>query len=456
MRRPSQSASRRPKPAARVRSAAKPGAVPAAELTAAVTPSVLHSVFQGRERLSPALTKALSGRDQQSTKERFRIERALAALLRWWGWIEPLQLPRVEERLLLGWLLDSTEIGPLAAVWAARAGRRTEGLSPVGDAPNWTARAEGLKRFVGGRPVNADPWQLFPAWLRSQLPVPPGDGTPKARRLEFLATLQSRPPLWLGVRGHDEKAVWTELREAGLKPWIHRRLATAAKFPAETDSTAFEAVQARRLVAHDLASQAVGIVCDPDPGERWWDLNGERGLHALHLAALMKGRGVVVSTFERKSRQHAAGLFLRPSSLHNISTRLWDGRHPPGKAERFDGVLVDGICSGVGSWRRHPDARWVVTGDQIPAMADRQRQWLDVAAAAVRPGGTLVYTVATVTRAETVDVVSAFLETHTEFEIQPFANPLDDSTTAGTLQIWPQLADCDGRFIARFTRLAKA
>jgi 16S rRNA (cytosine967-C5)-methyltransferase len=170
----------------------------------------------------------------------------------------------------------------------------------------------------------------------------------------------------------------------------------------------------------------------------------------------MKGRVVVISTFERKVRQQAAALNLRPSALRNISTRLWDGRHPPGKAARFDGVLVDAISSGVGTWRRHPDARWVVAGDQIPELAARQRQWLDTAAAAVRPGGTLVYTVATVTRAETVDVVSGFLEAHSEFQLQPFAHPFEDSTTVGSLQIWPQLADCDGRFIARFTRASAA
>jgi 16S rRNA (cytosine967-C5)-methyltransferase len=417
-----------------------------------VAPAVVQSVVKGHERLAPALTKALAGCERQSRKDRFRIERALAALLRWWGWIEPLQLPRIEERLLLAWLLDSSEIGPLAAVWAARVGRRSETLSPVGDAPNWTARALGLKRFVGSRPVNADPWQLYPTWLRDQLPVPPGDGAPKQRRLEFLAALQTRPPLWLGVRGHEEKAVWAQLRDAGLKPWIHRRITSAAKLPPETDATTLEAVLTRRAVAHDLSSQAVGIVCDPDPGERWWDVNGERGLHALHLAALMKGRGVVVSTFERKSRQTVAALNLRPSALHNVTTRLWDGRHAPGKASRYDGVLVDAICSGVGSWRRHPDARWVVSGDQITGLVTRQRQWLDIAATAVRPGGTLVYTVATVTRAETVDVVSAFLEAHSEFQLEPFPHPLDDSTTAGMLQIWPQLADCDGRFIAKFTR----
>ena len=81
-------------------------------------------------------------------------------------------------------------------------------------------------------------------------------------------------------------------------------------------------------------------------------------------------------------------------------------------------------------------------------------QWLDVASSGVKPGGTLVYTVATVTQSETAGVVSAFLESHPEFKLQPFPHPLEDAKTAGTLQLWPQIHDGDARFIARMTRVA--
>ncbi len=136
----------------------------------------------------------------------------------------------------------------MAKVWAARIGRHPDRLVPVGDAPNWTGRAEGLKRWTEGRAVNADPWRLFPAWLRDQLPVPPGETTPKVRKLDFLAALQARPSLWVAVRGKDEKAVWAELRDAELKPWIHRRIPTAARLPAETDLTAFESYRSGHLI----------------------------------------------------------------------------------------------------------------------------------------------------------------------------------------------------------------
>ena len=116
--------------------------------------------------------------------------------------------------------------------------------------------------------------------------------------------------------------------------------------------------------------------------------------------------------------------------------------------------MLDAVSSGVGTWCRHPDARWTVTAAQIPELAARQVQSLALAALGVRPGGTLVYTVATVTRSETVDVVQAFLGTHPEFQLEPFPHPLEEGTTSGMLQIWPQAHDCETRFIARMVRRA--
>ena len=76
---------------------------------------------------------------------------------------------------------------------------------------------------------------------------------------------------------------------------------------------------------------------------------------------------------------------------------------------------------------------------------------LDVASTRVKPGGTLVYTVSTFTRAETTGVVEEFLRSHSGFQLQPFPHPLED-TTGGAVTIWPHLHDCDGRFIARMIR----
>jgi 16S rRNA (cytosine967-C5)-methyltransferase len=445
----------------------RPTVAPAAELASAIAPKVVRAIIHDRRRLATAVSEAFEGkREIRNAKDREGILRSLRALMRWWGWIEPLRLNRPEEQLLLASLLDNPEVTAFARVWAERVGRPIDGLFPVGDAPSWTARAGGLKRWLAGRPANADPWLLFPAWIRDQIPVPPGEGTPKARKLEFLAALQIPPPVWAGVRGHGEggdpsgarrpspSAIWGEVRAPGLKPWIHRKLTSAAKLPPDTDLTEFPAYKSGHLVVQDLASQLVGLVCDPDPGERWWDVRGEafNGLHAMHLASIMGGKGVVVCTFEAERRRHDTALRLRASRLHNITTKIWDGHHPVGKAASFDGAIFDAACSGIGTWRRHPDVRWTVTADEIAAFASRQTHALASVGSRVKPGGTLVYTVATLTRAETSGVVDTFLAAHPDFRLQPFPHPLEEATTNGTLAIWPHVHDCDARFIARMIR----
>ena len=234
-----------------------------------------------------------------------RSAAASGALLRWWGWIEPLHLSRIEEQLLLAWLLDSAETQCARQGLGRSARLHADSLVPVGDAPDWTGRAEGLKRWIVRRAVNADPWMLFPAWLRDELPVPPGVATPKVRRLEFLGgASDAAAALAWECGAADESTVWTALREAGLKPWIHRQPSLGRQASGRDRPVAeLDDYRAGRLVAQDIASQAVALVCDPDPGERWWDVSGESGLIGQHLASLMQGKGVVVCTFEQDRAQ---------------------------------------------------------------------------------------------------------------------------------------------------------
>jgi 16S rRNA (cytosine967-C5)-methyltransferase len=425
-----------------------------AQLTASAAPGVLRSVLGSGMRLEPALAEALRSQRDLRRDDRRLVTRCLAALLRYWGWIEPLRLVRIEEQLLLAGLLEFGDLHPILQVWARKIGRDPYRLFTAGDAPNWTARAEGLKRWMEHRPVTADPWLLFPAWLREQLPIPPGEAPAKVRRLAFLFSLQTRWPLWVGVRGGSEKAVWSELRDAGIKPWIHRQLTTAAKLDPDADLVGVRAYREGELVIEDLASQALGKVCDPDPGERWWDVCGGLGQHALHLGALMHNKGTVIATFDHEKRRHETAVRLRRGKFRNIAAKVWDGRHPPGKAGSFDGVLVDAPCSAVGSWRRHPEVRWIVKKDELTNYVRDQEMLLDKASTAVRPGGTLVYSVATVTLCETVNVVTAFLASHPEFRLDPFPHPLEELTCPGTLQVWPHLHDTETRFIARMVRRA--
>jgi len=81
---------------------------------------------------------------------------------------------------------------------------------------------------------------------------------------------------------------------------------------------------------------------------------------------------------------------------------------------KFDGVLVDAPCSGVGTWRRNPHARWTTTPDDVRDLARVQRELLERVRPALKPGGKLVYAVCTLTRPETVAVADGFGLAHSE------------------------------------------
>gem|GEM_PF-136949 len=429
-----------------------------AEATVSTARAVEAAVFGEQRRADRAIAYALRNRRDLAAPDHRFIAQAVFALFRWHGWIDGLKLNRLEERLLLAWTLDAPAIHPVCRVWARAVGRDPGRLVAVGDAPSWTARAEGLKRWGEGRAVNADPWRLFPNWFRENLPLPPGEGSPKTRLLELLDAFQKRPSLWVRAQGPQGEAVWDELREAGLKPWVHRQLTLAAKLDADADVYHLAPYTRGELEIQDAASQAVALVCDPDPGERWWDACAGAGGKSIHLAALMKGKGVVVATDNHDKRLKEAVRRARRSPFRNITTKAWDGtgRHIAGKPRSFDGVLVDAPCSALGTWRRNPDARWSLDQEAIARLAELQFQLLRAASAGVKPGGSLVYSVCTLTPTETQGVVRRFLAETPVFRLDPFPNPLNGEATPGTLQILPQDADCDAMFVARMIRTADA
>ena len=166
----------------------------------------------------------------------------------------------------------------------------------------------------------------------------------------------------------------------------------------------------------------------------------------------MKGKGLVVATdiHERKLKETVRR--ARRSPNRNLSTKPWDGKHVPGKPSSFDGVLVDAPCSAIGTWRRNPDARWTIERQAIGRLAELQLQILGAASLGVKPGGALVYSVCTLTVAETTGVVRSFLESHAGFRLDPFPHPLSGEATDGMLQIWPQDGDNDAMFMARMVR----
>jgi 16S rRNA (cytosine967-C5)-methyltransferase len=165
----------------------------------------------------------------------------------------------------------------------------------------------------------------------------------------------------------------------------------------------------------------------PQPGERVLDLCAAPGGKTTHLAALMGGRGEVVAV-ERNPRRAAElrRTVERLRAQECVRVVLGDAAQPlPGEAP-FDRVLVDPPCSGLGTLQARADLRWRIEPGDLAQLARTQAAILAAGAAAVRPGGVLVYSTCTISATENEHQISAFLASHRDFALEDLGAELPD------------------------------
>lgn len=192
--------------------------------------------------------------------------------------------------------------------------------------------------------------------------------------------------------------------------------------------------------AQSRGAMLVARTLAPEPGERVLDLCAAPGGKSTHLAALMNGEGEVLAV---ESNRRRAGALVRTAErlgAVNVRVERADAATPRPEGPVFDRVLVDPPCSGLGTLQARPDLRWRVTEDAVDTMSRTQADILAAGAAAVRPGGVVVYSTCTISPIENERVIAAFLESHPDFS-------LDE-----TLATLPQRDHTAGFFIARLQR----
>ena len=136
----------------------------------------------------------------------------------------------------------------------------------------------------------------------------------------------------------------------------------------------------------------------------------------------MKNKGRVVACDVLDKRLKRAAERFRRAGLHNIEAHpLTSERDPWVKRHKrkFDRVLVDAPCSGTGTWRRNPDARWRQLGPGLEQLLPLQANILDSAARLVKPGGRLIYATCSLLPCENDDQIAAFLARHSDFATVP-------------------------------------
>lgn len=200
----------------------------------------------------------------------------------------------------------------------------------------------------------------------------------------------------------------------------------------------------------DPASQRVVALVDADEGEWILDLCAAPGGKATGLAA--SGAHVVAVDLHPQRVGLIAANAARTGTSPRVHPVAADGTRPAWRAGSFDRVLVDAPCSGIGSLRRRPDARWRIDAAGVDRLVALQRDLVTAAAHAVRPGGTLVVSVCTLLDAETVELDRWIASVHPELEALPAPEAPWRAAGRGA-RLLPQDDGTDGMAVFRYRRV---
>lgn len=256
----------------------------------------------------------------------------------------------------------------------------------------------------------------------------------------------SRPVSWPDEAVRLSEPDWiVERLERDLGPEDARAAMEAMNLPAEVTTRPDGYVQDR---ASQWVAEAVGAV----EGDLVLDVCAAPG----GKATLLAGQGAtVVAADVRPSRVGLVAANAARLGADSLAAVCADGVRPPFRAGSFDRVLLDAPCSGLGALRRRPDARWRVAAADVEGLAALQRRLVDRSAELVRPGGVLVYSVCTLTAAESLEVDDHLRVAWPELEaLEPPPAPWRPHGRGALLL--PQDAGTDGMFLLRLRREERA
>ncbi|MBY0611712.1 MAG: RsmB/NOP family class I SAM-dependent RNA methyltransferase [Beijerinckiaceae bacterium] len=306
----------------------------------------------------------------------------------------------------------------------------------------------------------------YPEWLEPALEHAFGEG-----RVAELEAMCRRAPVDLRVNTLKaiRPAALAALSHFNPEPTPHSPI--GLRVPARADGRApslqAEPAFIKGLVeVQDEGSQLVSLLSGVKAGDQVLDLCAGGGGKSLALAAIMNNRGQIFAADNDARRLAPIHDRVTRAGVRNVQVRT-----PRGKAmaiddlkDKMDVVLVDAPCTGTGTWRRNPDAKWRIRPGSLDARLKDQREVLELAAASVRVGGRLVYITCSLLPEENGDQVKAFLNGEHDFEILEPAVMADeaglrqlgsylDPSGLGLL-LTPHRTGTDGFFISVMTRVS--
>ncbi|MGA0189007.1 MAG: transcription antitermination factor NusB [Candidatus Nanopelagicaceae bacterium] len=231
-----------------------------------------------------------------------------------------------------------------------------------------------------------------------------------------------------------------ELQEAGALAIATSSVATT--FDGNPGDIA--AIRERRAGVQDLGSQLVveKFYDQFKPNLRWLDLCAGPGGKAAYLSALLKRDGGFLLANEISSER--AKLISQVS--HHGKVNVSDGRYMPDELGKFDRILLDAPCTGIGALRRRPEVRWRRSLQDLKNLTALQSELLESATRLLSPGGIIAYVTCSSHQAETKFQIRSFLKQHSNFTRIPVNDHRADID--GDLQLWPHRDGTDAMFLS--------
>src|SRR5712672_3656324 len=302
----------------------------------------------------------------------------------------------------------------------------------------------------------------YPEWLDGYLAQVFGDD-----RVAEATAMASRAPLDLRVntlKARREK-ILSSLAHLGAQPTPWSPTGLRIDLGADARNPGIHAQEdfiKGAIEIQDEGSQLAALLSAAKPGEQVIDLCAGAGGKTLALAAMMQGKGRLIATDHDKRQLAPIHERLSRAGIHNADVRTPKGEGDPLADIRAsaDLVLIDAPCTGTGTWRRNPDAKWRMRPGALEIRLKDQVEVLDRAAALVKPGGRIAYITCSVLVQENGEQVQSFIARHPDFAVLPTSHCMSvlgdkaDAFAAATLQspegllMTPRRTGTDGFFVS--------
>lgn len=207
-----------------------------------------------------------------------------------------------------------------------------------------------------------------------------------------------------------------------------------------------------KIIVQDLSAMLPALVLNPSQGMQVLDMCAAPGGKTTYLSAIMNNSGSIMACDLHPHRVELIEHNVKRLGVENVRCYAGDATALPDDCYvRFDAILLDAPCSGLGVLNRRADLRWRIRKSSLPEIEQLQEQLLDAACHYLKPQGTLVYSTCTLNKNENEYQIERFLEKHPNFECVPF-ECLGETCESGQKTIYPYIDQTDGFFIAKLVR----